>query len=128
MTYSYEGFYIDPIVLREFAAKQNSQTPPGKALNALYEFCEKTGKILELEEAFTDTHPSWFHALEQAGKTLGIPEHLSFEVFESRATDADTLENENGHTSDAWLSALYPRLRHGSGTDTSASTRQRRNR
>ena len=36
MGYSYEGYYVDPVSLREFAAKTAPETPPGEALNRLY--------------------------------------------------------------------------------------------
>ena len=77
MGYSYEGYYVDPVALREFAAKTAPETPPGEALNRLYSFCENNGSLLELEDAFKDTHPSWFLALDHTMQKLGIPECLS---------------------------------------------------
>ena len=77
MGYSYEGYYVDPVSLREFAAKTAPETPPGEALNRLYSFCENNGSLLELEDAFKDTHPSWFLALDHTMQKLGIPECLS---------------------------------------------------
>ena len=77
MGYSYEGYYVDPVSLREFAAKTAPETPPGEALNRLYSFCENNGSLLELEDAFMDTHPSWFLALDHTMQHLGIPECLS---------------------------------------------------
>ncbi|UKI34514.1 MAG: hypothetical protein L6W00_14750 [Lentisphaeria bacterium] len=68
---------MDPVALREFAAKTAPETPPGEALNRLYSFCENNGSLLELEDAFMDTHPSWFLALDHTMQKLGIPECLS---------------------------------------------------